>query len=48
MMADDIEALGAQKKSDVLNAQREVLNEVQRLDGDGKITIDRDQKRQVS
>jgi len=48
MMADDIEALGAQKKSDVLHAQREVLNEVHRLEGDGTITIDRDQKRQVS
>lgn len=48
MLADDIESQGAQKQSDVLKAQREVLNEVRRLEESGRIVIDRDQKRQVS
>jgi flagellar motor switch protein FliG len=48
MLADDIEALGPQKQSDILKAQREILNEVRKLEEDGRLVIDRDQKRQVS
>jgi flagellar motor switch protein FliG len=48
MLADDIEALGPQKQSDILKAQREVLNEVRKLEESGRLVIDRDQKRQVS
>ncbi|HET9237448.1 MAG TPA: flagellar motor switch protein FliG [Oligoflexus sp.] len=48
MLADDIEALGPQKQSDILKAQREVLNEVRKLEENGRLVIDRDQKRQVS
>jgi flagellar motor switch protein FliG len=47
MLADDIEALGPQKQGDVLKAQRELLNEVRRLEESGRIVIDRDQKRQA-
>jgi len=47
MLADDIEAQGAQKQSDVLKAQHEVLNEVRKLEESGRLVIDRDQKRQV-
>lgn len=47
MLADDIEALGPQKQSDILKAQREILNEVRKLEEDGRLVIDRDQKRQV-
>ncbi len=48
MLADDIEALGAQKQSDVSKAQRDVLNELRKLEDSGRLVIDRDQKRQVS
>jgi flagellar motor switch protein FliG len=48
MLADDIEALGPQKQSDIQKAQREILNEVRKLEEDGRLVIDRDQKRQVS
>ncbi|MDQ3233232.1 MAG: flagellar motor switch protein FliG, partial [Pseudobdellovibrionaceae bacterium] len=48
MLADDIESQGALKQSDVLKAQREVLNEVRKLEESGRLVIDRDQKRQVS
>jgi flagellar motor switch protein FliG len=47
MLADDIEALGPQKQSDILKAQRDILNEVRKLEDDGRLVIDRDQKRQV-
>ncbi|WP_141731417.1 flagellar motor switch protein FliG [Oligoflexus tunisiensis] len=48
MLADDIDALGPQKQSDILKAQHEVLSEVRKLEEDGRLVIDRDQKRQVS
>lgn len=48
MLADDIEAMGKQKQSDILKAQREVLNEVPKLEESGRLVIDRDSKRQVS
>jgi flagellar motor switch protein FliG len=48
MLADDIEAQGAQKQSDVLKAQQEVLTEVRKLEESGRLVINRDQKRQVS
>ena len=43
IMRDDIDALGSQKQSAVQNAQREVLDHVQKLEAEGKIVIERQQ-----
>ncbi|MCX6130484.1 MAG: flagellar motor switch protein FliG [Proteobacteria bacterium] len=44
LLRDDIEALGAQKQSEVQKAQREILDLVQKLEAEGKLLIERKQQ----